>query len=240
VAGPDALEPLTLPQPPVTLAGWNTPDLHGVRLGVYPAWFKHADPEVVAANEAMLAELQKAGAALVEITIPELDAMRIAHVVTILSEMAACMANYPDHWNDFAASTRLSLVLGRVMDAHNYLQAQRMRTRALQIFAEVYRQVDVILTPATALPAPQVPSAALSNGWSDLSVETEMMRYVFPGNLTGLPAISFPVGYTAAGLPIGMQAMARHWEEPLLLRVAYNAELRMVRRLPANYYGPKI
>ena len=50
------------------------------------------------------------------------------------------------------------------------------------------------------------------------------MRYAFPANLTGLPAISFPVGYDPAGLPIGMQAMGRHWEEATLLRIARAAE----------------
>jgi aspartyl-tRNA(Asn)/glutamyl-tRNA(Gln) amidotransferase subunit A len=63
-----------------------------------------------------------------------------------------------------------------------------------------------------------------------------MMRFVFPGNLTGLPAISFPAGYDGRGLPIGMQAMGRHWEENLLLRVAYTAERAMQRRTPSKFY----
>ena len=87
--------------------------------------------------------------------------------------------------------------------------------------------------------APKVPPQALSNGWSDLSTDTEMMRYMFPGNLAGMPAISFPVGYNADGMPVGMQAMGRHWEEHLLLRVAYNAELRLTRRLPSTFFGSK-
>jgi aspartyl-tRNA(Asn)/glutamyl-tRNA(Gln) amidotransferase subunit A len=62
------------------------------------------------------------------------------------------------------------------------------------------------------------------------------MRYVYSGNLTGLPAISFPAGYDSRGLPVGMQAMSKHWQEHLLLRVAYNAEQVMERRAPANFY----
>ena len=49
-----------------------------------------------------------------------------------------------------------------------------------------------------------------------------------------------PAKIGSAGMPIGMQAMGRHWEEHLLLRVAYNAELRTTRRLPKNYFGPKL
>ncbi len=184
----------------------------------------------------MVAEFEKAGAELVEVSIPELDAMRVAHAITILSEMAACMRNYPEHGKDFADSTRLSLVLGSEMTAHDYIQAQRMRTRALKIFERVFQDVDVILTPGTALPAPLVPPQALSNGWSDLSITTELMRFVYPGNFTGLPAISFPVGYNQDGMPVSMQAMGRHWDEALLLRVAYNAELRFTRRLPPVYF----
>lgn len=240
IAGPDPSQPLSQQQPPVTLEGWNTPDLKGVRIGIFPDWNHHASREIVEMNEKMIAEFEKSGAEVVKVTIPELDAMRVAHAITILSEMATCMQNYPENWKDFAGNTRLSLVLGQVMTAHDYLQAQRMRTRAMQIFARVYRDVDVILTPATALTAPIVPPQALSAGWSDLGTDTEMMRFVFPGNLTGLPAIAFPVGYDTNGMPIGMQAMGRHWEENLLLRVAYNAELRLTRQLPSTYLGPKV
>jgi Asp-tRNA(Asn)/Glu-tRNA(Gln) amidotransferase A subunit family amidase len=240
IAGPDPEESLTHRQPPVTVEGWNRPDLKGIRLGIYPEWFRHADPEVVAVNEKMVAELVKAGGEVIEITVPELDAMRIAHVVSILAEMAASMKNYPDHWKDFSPSTRLGLVVGQVMSAYDYIQAQRMRTRALRIFADIYHEVDIIITPTTALTAPKAPSLAQDISWSDMSNDTEMMRFMFPGNLTGLPAISFPVGYNTEGLPIGMQAMGRHWEEHLLLRVAYNAEVRMERILPKAYFADKI
>jgi Asp-tRNA(Asn)/Glu-tRNA(Gln) amidotransferase A subunit family amidase len=240
IAGPDPSEALTQQQPPVTLEGWNTPDLKGVRLGIYPDWLHHASREIVEMNEQMIAEFEKGGAEVVKVTIPELDAMRVAHAVTILSEMAASMRNYQEHWGDFAANTRLSLLLGQAMTSHDYIQAQRMRTRAMKIFGDVLRELDVILTPATALTAPLVPPQALSHGWSDLGTDTEMMRFVFAGNLTGMPAIAFPVGYDSNGMPIGMQTMGRHWEENLLLRVAYNAELRVKRLLPPTYLGPKV
>lgn len=240
IAGPDPAEFLSQQQPPITVDGWNTAHLEGVRIGIYSEWFNHASPEIVALCEKMVAEFEKVGARVVKVTIPELDAMRVAHAVTILSEMAACMKNYPENWCDFAASTRLSLVIGQNVSAFDYIQSQRMRTRALEIFTGVYKDVDVILTPGTALTAPLVPPQALSAGWSDLGSDTEMMRFVYPGNLTGLPAITFPVGYDSNGMPVAMQAMGRHWEEHLLLRVAYNAELHIERKLPANYFAPDL
>jgi Asp-tRNA(Asn)/Glu-tRNA(Gln) amidotransferase A subunit family amidase len=236
LGGPDPREPNSLAQPPLTLAGWNRPDLRGVRLGIYRPWFEHAAPGVVQASTQMLEQLKNAGAEICEIAIPELDEMRIAHVVAILSEMALCMRPYRDQRKQLGAAVRLSLVLGDVFTAADYLQSQRVRTRALNIFRDVYRQVDVIISPATALAAQPIPPGGLTDGWSDLSTETEMMRYVFPGNLTGLPAISFPAGYDERGLPVGMQAMGRHWEEHLLLRVAYNAERALERRTPGRFY----
>jgi Asp-tRNA(Asn)/Glu-tRNA(Gln) amidotransferase A subunit family amidase len=236
IAGPDPLDPNTHIQPPVTLAGWNLRGLAGVRLGIYPEWFEHASPEVVSLCRAMVKQFEQAGARVCEITIPELDEMRIAHAVTILSEMAVCMQSYQAQRSQHGPAVRLTLTVGDACTATDYLRAQRMRTRALAIFRDIYRSVDVILTPATALAAQPIPSGGASSGWSDLGTDTEMMRYVFPGNLTGLPAISFPVGYESHGLPVGMQAMGRHWEEALLLRVAYNAEQFVTRRTPQRCY----
>lgn len=236
IAGPDPRDPNSLFQPPVTLEGWNQADLRGVRLGVYRDWFEHAAPEVVQTCKAMLEQLKSAGAEVIEIAIPELDEIRIAHVITILSEIAVCMKPYRAQRKLMGAAVRLNLVLGDVFMASDYLQAQRMRTRALANFREIYRQVDVVISPTTALAAQPIPQGGLPGGWSDLGTESEMMRFVFPGNLAGLPAISFPAGYDGRGLPVGMQAMGRHWEEQLLLRVAYVVEQAMQRRTPGRYY----
>ena len=65
----------------------------------------------------------------------------------------------------------------------------------------------------------------------------KIMRFATQANMTGLPAVSFPAGYTAQGLPIGMQAIGRAWEESLLLRIAVNAEEVVERRKPRVWYG---
>jgi Asp-tRNA(Asn)/Glu-tRNA(Gln) amidotransferase A subunit family amidase len=96
--------------------------------------------------------------------------------------------------------------------------------------------VDVILTPTTAVRAPHLTAGALGGGESDLSVLTEIMRFVTVANLTGLPAISFPAGCGAAGLPIGMQAIGRAYDEPALLRLAFAAEQIVERPMPRHFY----
>ena len=236
IAGPDDHDDVTQHQPPVTLDGWDNADLSGLRLGVYREWFNHATPDIVAACNATLDKLVQAGATIHEIEIPGLDAIRIAHAVTILAEMAASMDNIKANPKDFSAPTRVSLVLGRAFTARDYVQAQRIRTRALATFDRVFETVDLIMTPTTAVTSPKIPDGGLAAGWSNLSVVTELMRYAVQGNLLGLPAISFPVGYDSHGLPIGMQAMGRHWEVHLLLRVAFAAEQVVERKRPLLHY----
>jgi Asp-tRNA(Asn)/Glu-tRNA(Gln) amidotransferase A subunit family amidase len=233
MAGPDVLEPNSLHQPAVTLDGWNKADLKGVTLGIDKPWFEHASPDIVKVCRELLEKLIGAGAQIKEIVIPGMDTMRIAHVICILGEMSASMNNYPANMRDFGAEVRVSLGLGREFTASDYVKAQRLRTRVMNDFKEIYKGVDAIITPATGIAAPEVTLKDASGGWSDLSSTTEVMRFAFPGNLAGLPAISFPAGYNSLGLPIGMQAMGRWWEENLLLRIAYNAEQLMERKKPA-------
>jgi Asp-tRNA(Asn)/Glu-tRNA(Gln) amidotransferase A subunit family amidase len=236
IAGPDRLDPHSLHQPPVSLDGWDNADLHGLRLGIYRPWFEHATADIVRNCERMVGALVAMGASVHEIEIPELDEIRLAQAVTILAEMASNMALHDEHWPELSPPTRVNLVLAKALTAADYLQAQRIRTRALGHFRRAFEQVDVILTPATAISAPVVPDGCENDGWSDLGATTELMRFAMPGNLTGHPAIAFPAGYDESGLPVGMQAMARPWEEHVLLRVALAAEQVISRHRPPTFY----
>ena len=104
-------------------------------------------------------------------------------------------------------------------------------------FKEVLADVNVIVSPATAVTAPPIPADAVANGESDLSTVTELMRFIFATNLTGHPSISFPVGYDSKGLPIGMQATARAWHEHTLLRLANVADTLVEKKKPQAYWG---
>ena len=236
MAGRDELDEHTWGQTAVSLTGWQSSDLSGLRLGVFRDWFNHATPEIVGVCETMLEHLVKAGAQVREIEIPELEAMRVAHAVTILAEMATAMGSYLDNWDDFAPSTRINLTIGQAVTARDYVQAQRLRTRAMAIFTRVYEAVDVVVTPGTAVTAPPIPAGGVPGGWSDLSTVTEVMRYVIPGNFVGLPAMTLPVGYDSQGLPISMQVMGRHWQEHVLFRVAAMVERVVERKRPGLFY----
>ncbi len=237
MAGPDLRDSNSLHQPLPTLENWDQLNLRGIKLGVYKSWFQHADAEVVAACESMLKRFTDMGAEIREIIIPDLELNRVAHVVTIVGEMVQALSyTYKEHHREHGLDVRLNLALGRAFNTQDYLLAQRARTRIINNFNRVLENVDMILTPTTAIAAPLIPKDALPNGNSDLSTTIEIMRFVTAANMTGLPAISFPVGYTKNGLPIGMQAMGRAWEENLLLRLAVNAEQAVERKEPQVHY----
>jgi len=237
IAGPDPKDPLSFHQPPVSLERFQSPDLEGITLGVYSPWFEHSASPVLEACNGMLETLKSLGAKVREIEIPDLDTLRIAHLVTISSEMAACMERYyRSHRRDFGLDVRTNLALARSFKASDYIQAQRIRTKILADFARVLEKVDLIVTPSTGRTAPPIPLNALPNGESDLSTTTELMRFAAAANFTGLPAITFPAGYDKQGLPIGFQVIGKPWREDILLRLANAAEKNTEHRVPHGYY----
>ena len=237
MAGPDPNDPSSLHQPAPTLEGWDRLDLSDLTLGIFWPWFRHASSDTVSTCEAMLKQFERMGAGLRDISIPDLEAGRLAHTVTIAGEMAQALSHtYADHHREHGLDVRINLVLARAFTARDYVQAQRVRTRMIANFNRALEQADVIVTPTTGLAAPFIPKTALPYGESDLSTLVEIMRFSPPANMTGLPAISFPAGYAAAGLPVGMQAIGRAWQEQTLLRLALAAEQVVERQPPQVYY----
>jgi Asp-tRNA(Asn)/Glu-tRNA(Gln) amidotransferase A subunit family amidase len=237
IAGPDPKDPTSLHQPFPDLKGWDDLNLRGLNLGVYWEWFRHADGEVVAACEAMLREYEKRGCRIVEIVIPNLEANRVAHSVTITSEMAQAMqATYDEHHREHGLDVRINLALARQFTATDYVMAQRIRTLMIRHFQNAFRQADMILTPTAGIAAPEIKKGALPDGESDLTTTIEIMRFATAANMTGLPAITFPVGYTQKGLPIGLQIIGQAWDEGNLLRMALAAEQVVERKRPHVYY----
>jgi Asp-tRNA(Asn)/Glu-tRNA(Gln) amidotransferase A subunit family amidase len=237
MAGPDLRDPTSLHQTAPTLDGWDHPDLSDLTLGIYQPWFRHASTSVVSACEKMLEQFKDKGAKLREVVIPDLEAARVAHLITTAAEMVQALSDtYADHHREHGLDVRLNLASARAFTAADYIHAQQVRTRLIANFNRALEQVDVIVTPTTGLTAPIIPKVALSSGESDLATLTEIMRFVTPANLTGLPAISFPIGYDA-GLPIGMQAIGCAWQEHTLLRLALSAERAVERESPRIHYG---
>ncbi|GMV40279.1 MAG: glutamyl-tRNA amidotransferase subunit A [Myxococcales bacterium] len=240
MAGEDPEDPHTLGQPKPHLTGFGgSQDLRGVTLGVFKPWFEDADPGVVTACERLLDGLRAAGATIREVSIEGLRLASIAHMVTIAVEMVASQLPWlKAHGADYGPDVRINLALARDMGGADYVQAQRVRARMVRQMLSLLSGVDAIVTPATGCTAPPLPRDALQSGESNLELLGRIMRYAPLANLTGLPAISFPAGWDADGLPVGLQAIGRPWDEALLLRLAHAAEGMVEHRRPARVYSP--
>ncbi len=233
LAGADPRQLRTQNQPPVDLQDFNNANLAGVKLGVFSPWFKHASTDIVQNCERMLEAFKAQGASIEEIEIPELNEARIAQIVTIVTEMLTSLQpHFKTFRQPFGLDALLNLTLAKEFSGGDYVKAQRIRAELIRNLTQIYQQVDAIVTPTTACTAPPILPDALINGESDLSTLTELMRYAPQANIGGFPAISFPVGYDAKGLPVGMQLMGRPWEESFLLRMAKTSEPFFTRHPP--------
>ena len=100
-----------------------------------------------------------------------------------------------------------------------YLKGQKVRTLIRQDFEKAFKEVDVILSPTSPTPAFKIGEKAadpIAMYLSDI--------FTIPANLAGIPAMSVPCGFTSGGLPIGMQLMARPFDETTMLRAAHAFE----------------
>ena len=237
MAGVDPADPQTAGQPALHLKGFERSDLSGVHLGIYRPWFEHADPEVVEACKEAVKRLMSLGATIVEVEIPELELVRLAHLVIIATEMAAArLADSASARARYGYDVRLNFALASDISAAEYIQARRLRARLCRQVEEVLDTVDAILTPTTACTAPVIAPEALVSGESNLPLLDKIMRFAPLPNLTGHPAITFPVGYDGQRMPIGLQAIGRAWQESLLLTIARLGEHGFTRQAPARHF----
>lgn len=222
-----SLKPLPLCIPNLSLH-CNLEVLKSIRLGKYTEWFNDVFcPDIsTKCDDALNLLSESSGCKTIEIILPELEEMRAAHLISIGSE-TLCALN-PDcedgKGSELTLDTRISLALFRSFSASDYVSAQRLRRRIMYYHMEVFKNVDIIVTPTTGMTAPKIPSSSLKCGESNYEVSGYLMRFILAGNLLGLPAISVPIGHDKEGLPIGLQLIGRPWGEATILRVAYALE----------------
>uniref|UniRef100_A0ACB8ETC9 Uncharacterized protein n=1 Tax=Sphaerodactylus townsendi TaxID=933632 RepID=A0ACB8ETC9_9SAUR len=200
--------------------------------------FKACDPEILSACKKAVDFLESVGASVVDVSLPEVEEIRVAHVICILSEMRDFLQpDFSNHFQQMNLETRMNLAIASQFTALDYIKANRQRSRTMAFLKETFASVDCLLTPGTACPAPSIQDSDLLTGCSDAQTTLRTMRFMQLANLTGIPAIVLPVGYTASGLPISFQIMAKWWDEALLLRVGLKLErFRGVTPKPAIYY----
>ena len=211
---------------PLSLEGLGRPRLDGLTVGVYREYFEHADSEVVGKCNAAVDQLKSLGASIVEIKIPELEEIRVAHCITIAAEMAnAILSDIDKRFDDYNPETLVLIGAGYEMSAVEFLNAQKQRTRAILSLEYIFESgIDVIVTPATACTAPEIGSRALSHGKLDSSSSGKLIHFSWLANMTGVPGVVLPVGYTRGGLPVGLQLMGKWYGEGALLQAAWALE----------------
>ncbi|MFJ3218907.1 amidase [Kitasatospora sp. NPDC086801] len=237
LAGHDPRDPASLATPAVDHRPGAGTDLAGLRVGVPRTYyFDHVDAEVEAAVRRAIGHLEALGAQLVDVDIPMTRYLLATLWGLVAPEAAAyhegALRTVPELYQ---ADVRVLLEAGELMTAGDYLRAQRSRTLMRREWARMLEEVDVIA-------APTVPVTAVRTGqetvtWPDGTVEGVPDAYVrlsAPANITGVPALSVPVGRDAAGLPIGMQLLGRPLGERTLLRVGHAYE----RTQPARALAP--
>ncbi len=244
IAGGDPRDS-TCPAVPVPdYAAALTKDVRGVKIGVPQEYFvEGADPDVSAAIEQAIKQLEQLGAVIKRITLPHTPYAVATYYIVATAEASSNLARYDgvqyglrdgsERLLDMYERTRAAgfgdeakrrIILGTYVLSHGYydayyLKAQKVRTLIRRDFEEAFTTVDAILTPTA-------PTAAFALG-EKMSDPLQMYLsdiFTISANLAGVPALSLPCGFTREMLPIGLQVLAAPFREETVLRVAHAYE----------------
>ena len=217
----------------------------GAKIGIPKEYFGAGiDPEVKAIVEKAIADCASQGAEIVEISLPHTDLAIPVYYIIATAEASSNLARYDgvrytrrslnttdaidiyykSRAEGFGEEVKRRIILGSYVlssgyyDAY-YLRAQKVRTLIRRDFEAAFEKVDVIMTPTsptTAFKIGEKTSDPLSMYLSDICTINV--------NLAGLPGISVPCGFSAAGLPVGLQMIGKAFDERNLLSFAASYE----------------
>lgn len=237
LAGYDPRDPGSVDEPVPDYSAGLHDGIKGLRVGVPTNYFfDQLDEEVEAAVRKAYEQLESLGAELVDVALPmpeQLGAVEFAILLPEASDYHRQMLR--DQSALYTDEVRVMLEAGEFVPATTYIRAQRVRNLLQQEFRKLYDKVDVIVAPTIAATA--VTAGTKSITWPDGSEEpliSAYTRFAVPGNVTGLPCLSVPCGFSSEGLPIGFQAIGRPFDEATVLRLgaAYEAATDWHTRRP--------
>ncbi len=219
-------------------------DVKGLKIGLPKEYFiEGIDPEVEKSVRAAAEVYKKLGAEIKTISLPNTEHSVAVYYIVAVAEAssnlgrfdgveyglrvpAATLKEMYQETRDagFGREAKRRILLGTFVLSAGYYEAyylkgQKVRTLIRQDFEKAFNEVDVILTPTA-------PSAAFKIGEKSNDPLSMYLSDIFtiPVNLAGIPAISIPCGFTSKNLPIGMQLMARPFDEETIFRASYTFE----------------
>jgi len=200
-------------------------DASGLRIGVPENYFfEYCDEEVRKAVHSAIDQLEKQGCSIIEFEFPYIPEIMASYTAIDMCESSSYherqLAEMAD---DFTSDVRLLLEQGLFIPATYYIQAQRIRAMVYPKVTRLFKIFDAVVTPSEPTVAPEVGSQIVEFEGVKEDVTSAMVRYLAPFNLTGLPALSVPCGFSK-GLPIGMQIIGKAYDESTVFRVGYAYE----------------
>lgn len=231
--GPDAEDPACAQRPPAPTLPTLDAGVQGLRIGVLDGWFRQmALPPALEAVD----RVARALGAAQRVSWPEVDRARTAaFLITNVEGAALHLPDLKRRPQDFEPLSRDRFLAGALMPAAWVAQAQRVRLWFARRVAESFRNVDVVLAPATPCTAPRIGTEWLQIGPQRLPARASMGLLTQPVSCIGLPVATVPVwgcDPEAPQLPIGVQVIAAPWREDLVLRVARALEAAGVVSAP--------
>lgn len=227
--GPDAGDPAQAPEPAVALSG-RLARASSLRIAVAGGHFRqNAAPGIIAAVDAAAAAL---GASR-EVTVREAARARAAaFVITTVEGGTLHLPRLRERSMDYDPATRDRFLAGALLPAGWYLAAQRFRAWYRREVLALFEDVDVILAPATPLPAPLIGEQTMMLAGGTVPLRPSIGLYTQPLSFIGLPVVCAPCGRTAEGLPVGVQIIAAPWREDAALAVAAELERSGIASCP--------
>jgi len=245
ISGHDPRDSTSVDAPVPDYAAALAESVKGLRLGLPKEYFiRGIDPEVNAAVQAAVKQLEKLGAEIVDISLPHTEYAVATYYIVATAEASANLARFDGiryglrvdgadpialytktRGAGFGAEVKRRIILGTYVlssgyyDAY-YLRAQKVRTLIRQDFLKAFETVDAIVTPTS-------PTAAFKAGEK---TEDPMQMYLsdiftISCNLAGICGVSLPCGFTTnPKLPIGLQVLGKPFGEATMLRVAHAYE----------------
>jgi aspartyl-tRNA(Asn)/glutamyl-tRNA(Gln) amidotransferase subunit A len=219
LAGHDPLDPASSRARVSDYLGPLGQSIRGLAIGIASRDFflDDADPEVAAAFESSLAMLRSLGADVRDVKIPHIwdsPSFMVIMASEAFSYHERDLRERPQVYGDLL---RERLLHGGLYTGAEYVQAMRLRERLRREMLDVLRTVDLLATPTAPKPAPTFAMAYdTSTGFPRSNMP--------PFNLSGLPALALPCGFTSGGLPISLQLAGRPFDEATVLRAGHAYE----------------